>query len=424
MRVALVNTSDVKGGAARAAHRLHKGLRSCGVDSTYYVSEQTCTDTTIQKFIPDPNPDAVHRLAERKAAKDTAYQKYAGTRSPHIELFSHTNLFEDENVYVQMPRADIINLHWVSRFIDCGLFFSERIRKPAVWTLHDMNPFTGGCHYDQNCGKYKTACGACPLLGSDDAHDLSSANFNIKRDALQNWPSERLHIVTPSKWLAGVARSSALFSRFETTVIPNSLETDTFRPVDQAQARDALKLPANAQIVLFVSNHIGLARKGFRELAHALSLIPDTSRLMLLGVGDSHIKDFEAPFRVEQVEQVNSDATMAMVYAAADVMAIPSLQDNLPNTVLESLSCGTPVVGFEIGGIPDMITHGETGFLAPAGKVTELSLAFMEAFSDRERLRKIGQNGRALIEQHYTLETQGLAYKKLYEKVIAANPNL
>jgi glycosyltransferase involved in cell wall biosynthesis len=419
MRVALVNTIDVKGGAARAAYRLHKGLCCIGVDSTYYVRDRTLPDPSIRNFVPDPSPLAVQQRLKRKAAREAAYNAYASTRSPDIELFSQEKVDGDENFFIQLPRADVINLHWVAGFVDYGLFFTPQITRPVVWTLHDMNPFTGGCHYDQGCAKFKTACGACPLLGSQDPRDLSHQVFAAKAEALRDWPQHMLHVVTPSRWLAEEARSSALFGKYTSTVIPNSLETDIFRPMDKAAARAALKLPQDAQIVLFVSNHLRLARKGFRELVHALSLVPDLDKLWLVGVGDSHILSVDAPFKVMQIEHVSDDTKTAMIYAAADVMAIPSRQDNLPNTILESLSCGTPVVGFDVGGVSDLVREDDTGFLAPAGSVPGLSLAFMKAFADRERLLACGARGRAMIVRGYTMAAQAHAYAAFYEKVRA-----
>ncbi len=419
MRVALINTMDTKGGAARAAYRLHQGLCGIGVDSTYYVRDQTRADPTIRRFVPDPAPAAVQHRASCKTARDAAYDAYATTRSPDIELFSQERVDGNENFFTQMPRGDVINLHWVAGFVDYHTFFTPRISRPVVWTLHDMNPFTGGCHYDQDCGKFKTGCGACPLLGSDDQRDLANRVFAAKADIFAAWPKHMLHIVTPSRWLADEARQSALFGKFESTVIPNSLETTVFKPMDKAEARAKLKLPQDAQIVLFVSNHIRLARKGFRELVHALSLIPDLETLLLVGVGDSHILSAEAPFKIMQIEHVNDDATMAAVYAAADVMAIPSRQDNLPNTILESLSCGTPVVGFSVGGVPDLVREDETGFLAVPGNVPGLSLAFMKAFADRDHLQACGVRGREMVERGYTLQAQADAYAAFYERVSA-----
>jgi glycosyltransferase involved in cell wall biosynthesis len=420
MRVALINTMDVKGGAARAAYRLHKALRGTGIDSTYYVRDQQQKDPTIQRFVPDPSPQATQRRMLASNALISAYNAYAATRSPDIELFSQERAGGDENFLVQLPRSELINLHWVAGFLDFRLFFSPRMKKPIVWTLHDMNPFTGGCHYDQTCGKFRDRCGACPLLGSRDEEDLSRKVFQGKEAALKDWPAPMLHIATPSRWLAQQARESTLFGRFEASVIPNSIEIDIFKPSEKAAARARLTLPQDATIVIFVSNHIRLARKGFRELVEALSRVPNAGDLVLLGVGDSHILSAKAPFRVIQADHVYDDATMALLYAAADVTAIPSRQDNLPNTILESFACGTPVVGFAEGGIPDAVREGETGFLGRSGSVADLAFAFTTAFSDRDRLRACGVRARRVAETEYAPAVQAAAYAELYRSRIEA----
>ncbi|MEQ9109289.1 MAG: glycosyltransferase family 4 protein [Rhodospirillaceae bacterium] len=419
MRIVLINTNDHHGGAARAAYRLHKGLREIGEDSTYFVKQKTIDDPSIQQFIPDPSPQQVSHRKNARAKLDAAYNLYKDTRSPDIELFSQEQVDGDEDFFIQRPSADIINLHWVARFVDYHKFFTAtRTKCPVVWTLHDMNTFTGGCHYDQGCEKYTDVCGVCPLLGSNEEHDLARQVFDAKKRIFDSWPREMLHIVAPSIWLTNQAKKSTLLSKFDSTTIPNGIETDIFRPLGKSESRAALNLPQDAKIVLFVSNHIGLARKGFRELVHALSLVPDNKDLMLLGVGDSHVLDIDAPFRIGQIDFLNNDHTTALLYSAADLTALPSKQDNLPNIILESMSCGTPIVGFDAGGIPDIIRHKENGFLGRAGSVGALASAISEALSDLEALSQCGERARSLMQKEYSLSTQGVAYKKLYESVI------
>lgn len=421
MKITLINTMDVQGGAARAAHRLHKGLCAIGAESTYFVRDRRLEDPTVRQFIPDPKEVAVAYRKERKADLKAAYDRYLDKRDPNIEQFSQERVDGDENFFVQCPPADVINLHWVAGFLDYPLFFSpERTQSPIVWTLHDMNPFTGGCHYGLGCEKYSKQCGACPLLGSNQDNDLTRHIFESKQRIFDAWPSHMLHVVTPSRWLRDTSLSSTLFSKFESTCIPNSIETDIFQPADKIQARAHLGLPVDARIVLFMSHQVGLARKGFRELVHALSLMPDTDNLILLGIGDKADVPVSAPFRVIQIKYVSGDDQVALIYNAADVTAVPSQQDNLPNTMVESLSCGTPVVGFNVGGIPDLVKDGETGFLAPTGNIGALSAAFVEAFADTERLLRFGMQGRALIEAVCAPDVQAKAYMHLYEKVIGS----
>ncbi|MGE4062739.1 MAG: glycosyltransferase family 4 protein [Rhodospirillaceae bacterium] len=419
MRILQINTLDVQGGAARAAYRLHRGLISVGANSTYFVRDKRTRDETVRKFIPDPSPAAVAHRAACKAELDAAYDAYKDTRSPDIEQFSQERVDGDENFFIQRPRADIINLHWVAGFVDYRLFFTpERIDVPVVWTLHDMNPFTGGCHFDQGCGRFQSRCGACPLLGSSAPEDLTTRIFDSKASIFAGWPADRLHIVAPSHWLVGVARASALFGKYDGTCIPNSIETDLFKPTGKAAARAALGLPQNARIVLFMSHQVGLARKGFRELVQALSLVPDGRDILLIGVGDKNNVAVDGPVRVAMVNYIGDDATVAALYSAADLTAVPSRQDNLPNTMLESMSCGTPVVGFDVGGIPDMVKEGETGFLAPPGNVPALSAAFITAFADRERLAACGRRARALVEERHSPKVQASAYIALYERLL------
>lgn len=422
MRILQIGTRDSFGGAARAAHRLHKGLRAAGADSMYFVRDQVESDPTVRRFIPDPAPAAQAHRARCRSELMAAYDAYAATRSPDIELFSQERVDGDLNFFVQRPPADVINLHWVAGFVDYPLFFDPaRTKVPLVWTLHDMNAFTGGCHYDEMCGKFRDRCGSCPQLGSADPGDLSRRVFEAKARLFTGWPEDRLQIVAPSQWLADEAKSSALFSKFPARCIPYGIETDTFKPMDKREARAALGLPQDANIVLFVANHIRMKRKGFRELLHALSLVPDAAKLMLIGVGDSHVLSVRAPFKIGQLDFVADDAAMARIYSAADVLAMPSRQDNSPNTVLESLSCGTPVVGFAVGGVPEVVNNGEHGFLAPPGNVPALSLAFMEAFADMDRLKACGARGRALVERRHTLAMQADAYLVLYRELDAAH---
>lgn len=423
MRIVQINTLDVLGGAARAAYRLHRGLVSIGADSTYFVREKRTRDETVRKFIPDPAPDAVAHRARCKAEFDSAYDAYKATRSPEIEQFSPEFVDRDENFFIQRPRADIINLHWISGFVDQHLFFTpERTDVPLVWTLHDMNPLTGGCHFDLYCGKWTSHCGACPLLGSQDEDDLSARIFNAKSGIFAAWPADRLHIVGPSQWLMNQARASALLGKFDASCIPYSLEIDVFKPMGKSAARDALKLPQEARIVLFVAHQVRLARKGFQELVDALSLLPDRDNLLLLAVGDHRDSaPVAAPFRIANVKYIGDDAAMAALYSAADVVAVPSKQDNLPNTMLEAMSCGTPIVGFDVGGVPDMVKEGETGFLAPLGNVAALSGAFLAAFQDLDRLAAYGRRARALVEERHSPRAQASAYLALYERLIEAS---
>ena len=422
MRVVLVNAVEATGGAARATHRLYRGLQSAGLSAQLFTKEKQSDDRNVVAFAPSFDADAVFRRHAAMQEILDAYQGYEATRQPSIEIFSHPALDEDDSFLEQLPDADIYNLHWVAGFVEFPVFFGPSApRRPVVWTLHDQGPFTGGCHYDLGCGRFKAACGACPLLGSDDPNDLSARNLSVKLAALEDWPEHLLHIVTPSEWLASEARASALFKRFEVTCIPNSIDTDQFQAIPKLDARRALGLPEQGFFLLFVANQINAPRKGASLLFQALEDLPDPQGAMLLCVGDDHLPSPEAAVPIAQLDYVGDDTAMAHLYAAADLTVIPSLQDNLPNTMLESLSCGTPVVGFDVGGIPDSVIAGQTGWLAAPGDPASLAAAITEARADPERLSRMGQQGRDHVLSRYRLERQAGAYSELFDAMVQAS---
>ena len=415
MRVVLVNAVEAVGGAARAAHRLYTSLQPHDLDVSYFVKEKHSDDPCVIPFNPDFSSAAVARRGTAIQQVLDAYEEYAGTRSDDLELFSHPALDQDMSFLEQLPDADIYNLHWVAGFVEYPVFFTKMAQKrPLVWTLHDQGPMTGGCHYDQGCGRFTDACGSCPALGSHDANDLSARNLAVKAKALATWPDHMVHIVTPSNWLAAEARRSSLFGRFQASCIPNSIETELFCPRPAVEARCALGLPEAGPYLLFVANQIKAPRKGVSYLIDALRQLPGREDVTLLCVGDDHIPIQNLPFRMAQLDFVGDDEAMAHLYAAADLTVIPSLQDNLPNTMLESLSCGTPVVGFDTGGLPDGVRPGETGFLAQSGSAESLMQAIGQALGNPGLLEQMGQNARAFTVANYAPARQAVAYKNLF----------
>ena len=420
MKVTVLNSMDVTGGAARAAYRLVQGLRGQGQPVRYFVRDRKSADPDIVQYVPDTSPDSMAIRIKQAQTLQTAFDTYAETRDPNMEIFTYPDIDADPSFFDQLPKADLYNLHWIPNLVNYPQFFDPKVvQQPVVWTLHDQGPFTGGCHYDELCARFTDTCGACPLLGSDDPKDLSARNLEVKQTAMADWPDHKLHVVAPSQWLANEARRSALFGRFEVSCIPYGLETDVFRPYEKAATREELGMPQDAKVILFVANHLKLRRKGFQNLMKSLSLYPKPDELLLLGVGGSHEEDLQMPFRLAQANYIGDDSTMAKLYSAADVTAIPSFQDNLPNTMLESLACGTPVVGFDVGGLPDLVKEGETGFLARSEKVVDLGTAFVTALSDLDRLVEMGQRGRAVIEANHKLSDQANAYMQLFESMLA-----
>jgi glycosyltransferase involved in cell wall biosynthesis len=318
-----------------------------------------------------------------------------------------------------MPECDIVHLHWIAGgFVDYWEFFcgiSPRV--PIVWTLHDMNPFTGGCHYDLGCGRFAGKCGSCPQLGSQDPGDLSRRIWTDKSDVFARIAASRLHVVTPSQWLAREVERSSLLQRFPRSVIPYGLDLETFAPKNRVHARELLGLPVDAKIILFVADGLDNRRKGFPLLIEALSGLHGIGGLMLLSVGNGHA---EGTLKVPWIHlgPLSQDRMLPAVYSAADIFVIPSLQDNLPNTVLESMASGTPVIGFAVGGIPDMVRPGVSGTLVEPENVAALRVAVEDLLNSPAQLDRMGSNCRQIVEEEYCLERQARRYEALYTGLV------
>lgn len=315
----------------------------------------------------------------------------------------------------QLPPADIYHLHWTSDLVDFRMLAPLARRAPVVWTFHDMNPFTGGCHYDVGCGRFAVACGACPLLGSTAPDDVSRRVLQRKVRALAGVPDDGLTVVSPSRWMAGEARRSTVFGRFETRVIPNGIDLDAFCPVgDRGAVRRRFELAPDDRAILFVADVLNDSRKGWPQLEQALAetaaRLPNL-RVLTLGLGDTQRMAGPA-FR--HLGHVSDAATIRDAYNAADLFVIPSLQDNFPNTVLEALACGTPVAGFATGGVVDAVEEGISGTLARTGDTADLAARIIRLLQDDAGRMAMGRAARERAVASYGLAAQAAACLALY----------
>ena len=313
----------------------------------------------------------------------------------------------------EVQNADIINLHWVADFIDWKTFF-KKVDKPLVWTLHDIGPFTGGCHYSMGCDHFKTTCHDCPIPLPQNFRHLPKKQLVLKKKAISKTKS--LHIVSPSSWLKKEAESSSLFAHFRPIqYIPYSISASAFFNVDPEEKK---RLKAHFQLnpdkptLLFVADRLDTPRKGFDLLLNALQELEDLD-IQALAVGEAPKEEaLSTPIPIQFTGYLDGPEAMAKAYQAADVFVIPSREDNLPNTVLESLACGTPVIGFDIGGIPDMIDHGNNGILAGPPDSKYLATAIRSYFKESVSWssRKISEHA----HQKYAPEKQAKAYMDIY----------
>lgn len=418
-RVLHLSTSDVTGGAARCAYRLHRGLRRLGHDSRMLVSRRRSDDPAVLRFERPAGARAALRAALRRAWIGRARAPMRAALAADAELFSDHRSVLGPWIPRRVAGNDIVHLHWVADFVDYASFFrTVPAVAPIVWTLHDMNPITGGCHYDHDCGRFRAHCGACPQLGSAYPLDASREVWRGKHAALSRVPAGRLHLVTPSRWLAGEVERSSLFGgRFPVAVIPYGVCTDTFAPRDSAAARDALGIPRGAKVVLFGANAMSDGRKGFATLARAIDRLSALPGLHLLTAGKGRAATLPIPHT--HLGHIDDDRLLSLVYSAADAFVAPSTQDNLPAAVLEALACGVPVVAFRVGGVPEAVRPGHTGDLAAAHDADDLARCLERLLQDDGRRRELAANARRVAVEEYGLEQQAQRYVALYRSAVS-----
>jgi glycosyltransferase involved in cell wall biosynthesis len=417
VKITHINTYDLAGGAARAAYRLHTGLLAVGQESRLLVQRKESADNTVLAFTPPRDAPTWFRRAMK-------YRLLRQGRKPITSLRSGSTHVSDDrsehngDVLRQLPSSDILNLHWVAGFFDYGSFFRKvPASLPIVWTLHDMNPFTGGCHFDGGCGKFQDHCGACPQIGSSKPEDFSSRVWKRKKEAFAAVRANRIQIVAPSRWLAAEAKKSSLFGHLPVTVIPYGLETDRFQPRDRHFSRQLFEIPSEAKVVLFVADWANEKRKGLDLLLDAIRGLANLPDLFLFAIGrNAGSKVAGLPGRT--IDYVRDDLTLSLIYSAADVFVVPSREDNLPNTALEALSCGLPTVAFEAGGTSDIVRDGATGTLVPVGDVLALQSAIGSLLNDPERRGRMAVESRRIAIQEYKLDIQARRYVALYESAM------
>jgi glycosyltransferase involved in cell wall biosynthesis len=416
MRIVHLSLSDCRGGAARAAYRIHRAERAAGLDSRMFVRIKVTTDAEVEPYQPRKDFRSRLKRVRRRIGVVRRMSRYHKTRPPGPLIFHGRSCELGGDLMGDLPEADVLHVHWVSTFVDFAAFFrAVGGRVPVVWTMHDMNPFTGGCHYSGGCEGYLRRCGRCPVLGSTNPRDLSRSTWRRRQKALEHVPTDMLQLVAPSRWLAEQARRSSLFGRFGVHVLPNCLDTDRIAPRDRDVARRALDVPPEASVVLFVAANPEMPRKGFHLLVDALNGTRRPDNLLLtLGQGTPAVPEAVAH---RHVGALSDERLLSLVYSAADVFAVPSLEDNLPNTVLEAMACGTPVAGFDVGGIPDMVRPDETGLLAPVGDAGALGEAIGSLLADPARRERIGRACREAAVRKYSQSAGAQRYAELYESI-------
>ncbi|MDP5169387.1 MAG: glycosyltransferase [Bacteroidia bacterium] len=399
MRILHVSTLDW-GGAANAAVRLHKGLLKQGVDSRFLSLRKNNPDIP-QSFAYYDSTFSSPLMQKGMDYAERAYNKLNSlqlrNRPEHFEVFTLTNQFSNLLRNPHYQQADIINLHWVGRFMDYPRFFREN-KKPVVWTMHDMEPFTGGNHYEVE-------------FPFDGYKDLIAKQEKMKLNAMRG---HNLTVVGPSKWLMNRAKESKVFGPFPHFNIPYGMDTSLFSEIDQREAKEAFGIPTDKPALVFVAEVITNRRKGFHLLKEALTMLGDADiTLCAVGKADDSLKSIR---NFHHLGVIKDERKMAMAYAAADAFVIPSVEDNLPNTVLESICTGTPVIGFPIGGVPDMVRQGENGIICKEVSAEALAAGIRDFLAQRQLFDR---NAISLdAHRRYDESVQATRYLELYQSLL------
>lgn len=431
MRVSHFSTFPY-GGAAAAALRTHRQLRKLDVDSRFYYHRNDRQDdfdsaeSQIHQVEFGPPKDGIFRRfidgkKNRRRNREIyqLYNQHLANRDGRAETFSMARLPEKSHLPADSVSVDVVHLHWLAFFADYPSFFGSIPRHvPIVWTLHDMNAFTGGCHYGSGCDKFKSGCGGCPQILNPSPRDVSVDSFQAKRSALAG---RRIHVTAPSQWMIDLAQQSSIWPH-ETTFekIHLGFDLKEFYPVDKSEARGQLGIESDGVLIAFGADDITSHRKGFHHLLNCLPQIQSKLPVECLVFGAGEVPPSDDLPRFHAQGFVDSVDRQRLIYSAADLVVVPSREDNQPQIGLEAMACRTPVIGFDAGGIPEYVRPGKTGCLVSLGdegKLAEAISGLVDLQSMRERL---GNSALEMVRDEFELEKQTQAYRRAYENLCHA----
>lgn len=422
MKILIVNTSQATGGAAIAASRLTETLAASGVNARMLVRDAK----------PGPTQAVVLPASWRNKAR-FVYERGViwlnnGMQRNNLFALDIANTGADITSLPEFRKADIIHLHWINQGMLSlnGIGKILRSGKPVVWTMHDMWPFTGICHYANGCGNYTTQCCRCPQLnGHGQRADLAWRTFCRKKQVYSHAP---IAFVGCSKWIADLARTSALMPGHTVTAIPNPIDTSLFAPADKTAAQAALGLSPNKNYILFTAMKVTDPRKGFRLLQHSINTwvknnaeAAARTELIIVGRDAAALADGFG-LKVKPFEYISDTPTMVKLYNAASVYVTPSQQDNLPNTIMEAMACGVPCIGCDTGGIPEMIDDGINGIIVKPGadRAGNFADAISRVLSPDEN-RSMSAAARRKVTECYSPNVVARQYINLYNRILNGN---
>lgn len=412
MKILHLVAGELSGGAGRGAYWLHQGLLNVGIKShVLTTSKETYFDQTVTSLKATKKGKVLAFL--RKKADFSIQNLY-----PHRKkvIFSVGLLGYDFTQTKEYQEADIIHLHWI-----CGglvnLKHLAKVNKPLVWTMRDMWPMTGGCHYSIECERYLSACGKCPQLGSQQNYDLSKFVLNRKKKYIP----KTTKLIGISHWLSECARKSTLFKGFDIRTIHNNVNTQDFFPIQKSLARQILGLPDNQPIILAGAQRINIFYKGFDlylEAINSLSFNP-----LFVFFGNLNLEAISSLNCFLKDNYVNlgflyDTISLRLAYSAADVFVAPSRIDAFGKTLAESMACGTPVVCFDATGPKDIVDHKQNGYKAEPFEPIDLAQGIEWILGDEQRGEKLSANARQKVKEEFDVPVIAEHYRKLYQELL------
>ena len=417
MRVLIINTSERIGGAAIAANRLMDALRNNGIQAKMLVRDKQTENITViglKKSLWSIWQFVWERIVIWKANHFKQHNLFA------VDI---ANTGTDITTYPEFKEADIIHLHWVNQ----GMLSLKDLKKilqsgkPIVWTMHDMWPCTGICHHARECDKYYKECHHCPYLYNGGAKkDLSHQTFKKKKVLYQLSP---ITFITCSQWLKERAGQSALLEQHPIVHIPNPIKTNLFTPRNKVEARQKCNLPTDKKLILFGSVKITDKRKGIDYFIESCKILAEKHPELVNNLGVAvYGKESEqlkslVPFQVYALDYISNEKELVNVYNAVDLYVTPSLEENLPNTIMEAMACGIPCVGFNVGGIPEMIDHLHNGYVADYKSAEDFANGIHWTLSESE-YQSLSEEARRKVTSSYSESTIAKKYIEVYNKII------
>jgi glycosyltransferase involved in cell wall biosynthesis len=411
MKILIVNSTENQGGAAISAKRLYESLLIYGVKATFLVNTKQSSDFRI--ISTETKKDKLFQVLSQQLDQ-FPLRKYNSSRVGTI--FSPNNTFFTKSTLkrINSINPDIIHLHWVNHGM-INIKDLIKLKKPIVWTMHDSWLFTGGCHLPNKCQKYIKECYECEVLGSNVYKDLSNKIFRIKQYIFDQLD---MNIVSPSNWLGLNAKRSILLKKQSISIIPNPIDTKLYCPTEKNIARKLLGLSSHKKIILFAaSSATSDLNKGFHNLHAAINKLKLDNILLVVMGGHKPQKNQNFNFPIKYLGEFSDDVSIKLIYNSADVTVVPSLSENLSNTIMESLACGIPTVAYNIGGNSDMIDHKNNGYLSIPYDPSDLAKG-IEWILNNDNYSQLSSNARLKVVNNFDHMITSKKYIDLYKEIL------